>query len=262
MLRLSNVSAGYGARNILEDINLSVNPQEIVAVIGLNGSGKSTLLRTMLGLLPPSKGEVLIDGKNIRTWRPHERAERISLLDSKIQMNFPTSVSELLDLGGLRRNTSDHKNLREDALRAVGLEKCLERNLLELSSGEAKRALIAHTLCSGAKVILLDEPLANLDWSHQADLVENLKSWQAKYATTFVLAVHELAWAVKIAHRICVLDQGRALFTGSTEETLLNPRVREVFAFQSRIDENSFDGSKELILGRSITESELHGFKK
>jgi iron complex transport system ATP-binding protein len=266
VLRLNSVDAGYGAKNVLSKITLAVHPGEILAVIGLNGSGKSTLLRTMLGLLEPRSGEVLLEEKILKTFNPIERARLISLLDSKIQLNFAITIAELLDLGSLRHLSS--KNFRQEALEAVGLQGYENKNLLELSSGEVKRALIAHTLCSGSKMILLDEPLANLDWSHQAELIQNLKRWQLKWGTTFVVAIHELDWAVKVSGRMCVLNHGEILFTGSPDEALLHPKVREVFAFHSRIDENPFDGSKQLILGRTPPsrakkESELpRGFKK
>ena len=179
----------------------------------------------------------------------------ISLLDSKTTLSFSISVSELLDLGHLRRLSGEQgpevTKLKKEALEAVGLQGFENRNLLELSSGETKRALIAHLLCSEAEIILLDEPLAHLDWSHQADLVQNLKHWRKKYNTTFVLAIHELDWTVKTADRVCVLHHGRVLLTGAPEVALTNDEVREVFAFQSRIDENSFDGTKQLILSRA-----------
>lgn len=239
MLRLIDITVGYGKCAVLKNANLTVNDGEIYGIIGLNGSGKSTLLKTALGLIPALQGRIEVTGKS-----------GLSLLESQSQVAFPITVRELLEVS-LRK--SPDSSLFEQALETVELVGSENKNLLEMSSGEVRRAFIAHTLCSGAAHVMIDEPFSHLDWSHQKNLVEGLKKWRNKFNTTFVLAIHELEWVVQIADRACALGEGQVLIEGTPNEVFSSPRVREVFAFQSAIDQNPIDGSRRLTLGRPTT---------
>ena len=140
-------------------------------------------------------------------------------------------------------------NLREKALQAVGLNGYNDRNLQELSSGEVRRAFIAHTLCSNSSVIMLDEPFSHLDWNHQHQLAKNLVHWKNTFNTTFVLALHELEWAVKIADQVCALGHKSLLAAGTPEQVFQSPEVGHNFGFRTLIDKNPIDGSLRLTLG-------------
>ncbi|MDZ4678226.1 MAG: ABC transporter ATP-binding protein [Oligoflexia bacterium] len=250
MLRLNKVSSGYDpTKQILKEIDFEISNGEIIAIMGLNGSGKSTLLRTCLGLLSPLHGEVLLNNKKLLSYTPHQRAQKISLLDSQTTIAFSMTVRELLELS---ISLHGKKELFALALEAVGLKGFEEKNLLELSSGETRRALIAHTLCTNAEIIMIDEPFAHLDWRHQEQLAQSLKSWNKKFNTTFVLAIHELEWIIQIAHTVCALGKGKILASGSPEYVFQSQLVCELFAFQARIDENPIDGSRRLTLGRPL----------
>lgn len=244
MLQLIDVHSSYGKKPVLQGVNLEIRENEILAVIGLNGSGKSSLLRTALGLLKATKGEILINKRSIETLSLSERAKNISLLESQQKLSFAMSVEELL---GLADNT---QKLTQAALKAVGLEGYEKRDILKISSGESQRAFIAHALATNSKCIMLDEPLAHLDWRHQIQLIDSLRDWKKKYGTTFVLALHELERAVQVADRIALIDKGQIRKCGTPEEIFLSPEVLETFAFQARLDENLLDGSKRLTLGK------------
>jgi ABC-type cobalamin/Fe3+-siderophores transport system ATPase subunit len=244
MLRMIDVHSGYGKKDVLKGVTLEINTNEIFALIGLNGSGKSSLLRTALGLIRPTQGEILINEKSLNTMPLSERAKNISLLESQQKVSFAMSVEELL---GMADKNHTHT---KTALKAVGLEGYEKKNILQISSGEAQRAFIAHALATNSKCIMLDEPLAHLDWSHQVQLIESLKEWKDKNDTTFVLAIHELERAVQVADRIALIHHGKILACGSPQEIFSNPKTLETFAFQASIDENLLDGSKRLTLGK------------
>lgn len=239
-----DVHSGYGKKNVLHGINLEICEGEIFAIIGLNGSGKTSLLYTALGLIKPTQGQVLLRKKNLYDLSYAERARNISLLESQPKISFSMSISELLELADKSKVNS------KLALQAVGLEGFGEKNILQISNGEAKRAFIAHALATNSKIIMLDEPLAHLDWKHQVQLIESLKEWRNKFGTTFVLAIHELERAVQVADRIGVIDQGCIVKSGTPQEVFSAPETFETFAFQARIDENLLDGSVRLTLGK------------
>jgi ABC-type cobalamin/Fe3+-siderophores transport system ATPase subunit len=244
MLQLIDVYSRYGKKNVLQGINLEVKENEIFALIGLNGSGKSTLLRTALGLIKTTQGEILINKNPLRNLSLSERSKNISLLESSSKTSFAMSVEELLKV-------ADRNNrYTQNALKAVGLEGFEKKNILQLSSGEAQRAFIAHALATNSKCIMLDEPLTHLDWSHQTQLIDSLKEWKDKYATTFVLAIHELEKAVQVADRMGLIVNGKIKKCGTPQEIFSDRETLETFAFKACIDENLLDGSKRLTLGK------------
>jgi iron complex transport system ATP-binding protein len=248
MLRLDNLTSGYDPlKPILNDVSLSISKGEIFAIMGLNGSGKSTLLRTCLGMLKPTKGQVLLEEKPLSSFSHATRSKKISLLDSQSGVAFPMTIRELLDIS---ISLHGNRDLFKPALEAVDLEGYEEKNLLELSSGETHRAFIAHTLCANSEIIMIDEPFAHLDWRHQEQLVQSLKAWNKKFNTTIVLAIHELEWIIQIAHKACAMGGGKILAQGKPDVVFNDHLVCELFAFRARIDENPIDGSRRLTLGR------------
>lgn len=248
MLLLSNVAIGYSpSKVILTGINFEARPSEIHVLMGLNGSGKSSFLKTAMGLLYPLEGQVIIENNQIQNLSHKKRAQLISFLESSHHIAFRITVKELVKIS--QRLHGDEKIYRA-AIEALDLGDLENKNLLELSSGEIKRAFVAHALCSNSKIILLDEPLSHLDWSHQSRLVQSLKSWREKFGTTFVLAIHELEWIPKLADYVTVLGRGRVVTHGSPETALVSKAVSEVFAFRATIDQNPIDGSKRLTLGK------------
>jgi len=248
MLRLNDVSAGYEKpKPIIKNISLEIKAGEIFIFVGPNGSGKSTLLKTALGLLLPQSGSITLDQKNLHTLSLQERASKISLLESQISIAAPLTVDELLDLSSA---TSSNSLIKHDVIKALDIKKFLNRSILELSSGEKRRVLLAHALATPSEIIMLDEPFAHLDWRHQIQFVETLVHWQKNFRTTFVLAVHELNLAVQLAHRMAVLDKGNLIACDTPENIFTNPSVGEVFAFQAMIDENPIDGSRRLTLAK------------
>ena len=247
MLQVNNVSLAYGDQRILQNIDLKIERQEIHVFMGLNGSGKSTLLKSLVGIVPVQTGEIFLKNQNIKSLNFKERSRKISFLESQNQVVFSMTVRELLELS---MRLHDDENIYNVAIEALDLKSFENKNLLHLSSGEMKRAFIAHALCTKAEIILLDEPLAHLDWRHQATLVKAIKSWRECFNTTFVLAIHELEWIPKLADQVTALGRGRVLKRGTASEVIQSLEVGEVFAFSARIDENPIDGTRRLTLGQ------------
>lgn len=248
MLQLIDLAVGY-KRPVVENLNLVFQRASISAIMGLNGSGKSTLLKTLLTLLPSLHGRILFDGNPLEKIRPNERAPLISLLEAQSPVPFPMGVGELMELACRRHDSSTKAKLQQEALSAVGLEGWTRRNLMEMSSGEIRRAFIAHALCLNSTVTMIDEPFAHLDWNHQHGLARALVSWKEKYKTTFILAIHEWEWGVKIADQACALGNNRLLAHGAPADVFKSPLVQETFRFRCVIDDNPLDGSLRLTLG-------------
>lgn len=246
MLQLNNVTSGYGGVKIVDDLSFKLSQGEICTLIGLNGSGKSTLLKTILGLIRPVSGDVLIDNQPLSQLSFSKRASKISLLPAESDVPFSMSVRELLDIGG-RGNS---QTIVGKALAAVGLSGYEGKNLLELSSGERRRAFIAHVLCGQSEIVLLDEPFSHLDWQHQNQLIEAILRWRDEFQTTFVLAIHELYWCPVVADRVIALQNGRILCQGAPHEVLGRESLNQAFEFSTLVDKNPIDGRPRLTIGK------------
>lgn len=246
MLHLNNVSGGYGKSEIIRGVSFEVQSGETFSLIGPNGSGKSTLLKIVLGLTPAYRGQIQLAGKDIHSFKSTERSRKISLLEAVNYVNFDITLDELIDLS--IKNNSHAKKVKDLALTGLGITEFLGRSLLQLSTGQLKRAFLAHGLCTNSEVILLDEPFANLDWNQQRALADLLREWKREFGTTFVLAVHEFQWALNTSSRLCLLNEGVAVEVGPAEEVLQSKKTQNIFGFRSIIDKNPLDQSSRITL--------------
>lgn len=190
---IRNLTAGYGGRPILEDVSLTVQPLDFVGIIGPNGGGKSTLLKVLLGLLPPQAGTVAIDGCAVREVRHH-----IGYVPQWIDFDpeFPVRVRDVVRMGRLARTRLFHRYSREDdavvdrTLEELQLLPLADQPMGELSGGQRQRALIARALAVEPRLLLLDEPTANVDTRVSASLYDLLARLNERM--TIMLVTHDM----------------------------------------------------------------------
>ncbi|MBA3044588.1 MAG: energy-coupling factor ABC transporter ATP-binding protein [Candidatus Thermoplasmatota archaeon] len=225
VLRLSKVSYAYDDdSNALDEIDLSVAGGECVAVIGPNGAGKSTLLRVMAGLLAPTAGTVEMMGKKLDRKKTAAGGNIGILFQDPDDQLFMPSVREDVAFGPLNQGlgTEEAGKRVTEALRLVGLPNFGERVPHHLSYGEKKRVAIAGILAMRPKILLLDEPTANLDPRGRAELMGLI----GKLGCTVVMATHDMETAAAMADRVCVLNR-KVLATGEKREILTNRKLLE-----------------------------------
>ncbi|MAS95558.1 MAG: ABC transporter [Verrucomicrobiales bacterium] len=189
---LSNVTHKFGSTLVLDDVNASIKVGESLCIIGPNGGGKSTLLRIILGLLDPTSGEVRVFGKS-----PKAARKDMGYVPQSIRFDplFPISALEIVLMGRLDRlrlggYSRDCRAKARDALEMVGLADVASKPFADLSGGQRQRVLIARALASQPKVLLLDEPTANIDLSVEEQFLETLKVLQK--SMTVLLVTHDL----------------------------------------------------------------------
>ena len=212
MIRLENVSGGYGKLNIINGIGAEFADGELTSIVGANGCGKSTLLMLCAGLLPVSDGRVLIDGDDISSLARNTAAKRISYLaQSRGAVNM--SVRSLVShgrfpyLGYPRRYTAEDKRRISEAMELAGVADISEKLVCELSGGQQQRVRIAMMLAQDTKTVLLDEPLTYLDICHRYDLMELISSLRTM-GKCIVTVMHDLDLALSFSDRIAVMDRG------------------------------------------------------
>ncbi|HIQ62704.1 MAG TPA: ABC transporter ATP-binding protein [Candidatus Avichristensenella intestinipullorum] len=235
ILTLRDVYAGYGGRDIVRGVSLTVDSGERFCILGPNGCGKTTLLRAIAGLLP-ARGEVLLDGKPIARMKRREIASHVALLSQLSQVYFSYSVFDTVMLGrylhlrgALRTPSREDRDCVRRCLETVGLWEAREAMIDTLSGGQLQRVFLARTLAQEPSLILLDEPTNHLDLKYQAELMESLRDWASRGGRAVVGVLHDLNLALGFADRMLLMSQGEAVACGSAREALRPERLQEVF---------------------------------
>ena len=240
MLETKNISAGYGERDIIKDINLQAKRGEITAVIGPNGCGKTTLLKTLARLLP-CRGSILLDGNDISPLPRKMLAKKIALLAQTTGVYFPYSVYDTAAMGRYPHLTSFLKNFSADdheiimqVLEKLGLCEVKDKLINELSGGQLQRVFLARSLVQNPDLILLDEPTNHLDLKHQIELLEYLALWAAENSRAVVAVLHDLNLARRYAHNAVLMNDGIVISSGACKSVLSGEALREAYGLDIR----------------------------
>ena len=232
----TGVSVSRGGRTVVRNISLEIVPGTVTAIIGPNGSGKSTLLSALAGMLSPATGLIECGGRPITMFTAAERARRIAYLPQTRTLAWPVSVRTVVALGRYAYGASPSRLSPADAaavnnaLADCGLEALADRPADALSGGEAARMHLARTLATGAPILLVDEPAANLDPRHQLEVAALLKRHaKADAPAAVVVVMHDLALAARIADRLVCLNDGAAIADGPPERALTTDLLRAAF---------------------------------
>ncbi len=240
MIQVENLTVGYGQDIIVDDVSFEVSRGETFIILGGSGSGKSTLLKAMIGLLPPKKGRVLIDGEDIATE------------DEQKHLGILRKIGVMYQSGALFGSRTLLENVRlplEEFTRLPGraqnLVACLKLNIVdlkgyenylpaEISGGMKKRAAIARAMALDPEILFLDEPSAGLDPVTQAELDQLVLTLSRNLGMTFVIVTHELPSIYTVADRVIMLEkESRKIIAEGRPDHLRdhsdNPRVRQFF---------------------------------
>ena len=215
-LELKNVCKTYDKkRNVLEDINISINEGEFFVLVGPSGCGKSTLLRMIAGLEEIDEGELLIGGKVANDLPPKDRS--LSMVFQNYALYPHLSVKQNILFGlSAKKISKDIKDKRlKEAAEMTGLTEFLDRKPRELSGGQRQRVALARTIVSQSKVCLMDEPLSNLDAKLRGQMRSEIKNLQRKLGMTMVYVTHDQVEAMTMGDRIVVLNEGEVQQIGS-----------------------------------------------
>ncbi len=240
-IHIEGVHVGYPGRPVLRGVDLTVEPGELTALIGLNGCGKSTLLRVVAGLLAPDRGSVRLGGQDLAGLSRRATAARVALLHQSAPSVPGMTVRHLVRQGryaargplGMLRETDDPVVRR--ALRDVGVEGWADRDVDALSGGERQRVRLAMALAQDTRVLLLDEPTTYLDLHHQLDVLRTVVRLREERGLTVVMVLHDLAHAARFAERIVALRDGRVVADGSPKEVVTPALLADVLNVAGRV---------------------------
>ncbi len=208
LIVMSHVTVAYDSRDILDDIDLTVNKGDFVAITGPNGGGKTTLLRTMLKLLKPTSGtvEYLAQGHRVKTLPIGYLPQK-----NKIDTKFPITVEQAVKSGQIRgllgRRFPGADERFEEVVELCGIGDYLDRNVGNLSGGQLQRTLLARALATRPEILVLDEPLSYVDKNFERQIYSIME--QLAQQTTIILVSHEMSVISGMANRHVIVDGGR-----------------------------------------------------
>lgn len=243
MLELKNISAGYGSKTVLKDVTAFFEKGKLTSIIGVNGCGKSTLLKAILGILPLSDGEIVIDGSNASEVRRNDIAKKIAYLAQG--KNVPDMTVEQMVLHGRfpylsypRRYREVDRKIAREAMETLGIAHLGDKPLCELSGGMRQTAYIAMALAQDTDYILLDEPTTHLDIAHQLDLMRILRGL-ADAGKGIIAVMHDLPLALDFSDELAVLHNGNLAKKATPTDICDLPIIEEIFGIRIERMENS-----------------------
>lgn len=232
---IQNLCFYYGESPILQDVSLNTKYGEFISVLGPNGAGKSTLFRCILGLLQPTSGSICIDGISISTLSAAQLARKIAYIPQSHNPVFNFSVLDMVlmgttaQLGSFESPKQKHIQQAEAALEQLGISHLRDRGYGNISGGERQLALIARAMAQQAKVLIMDEPSANLDFGNRLRVMQTVRTLTHE-GYTIIQSTHDPDQAYRYSDEILALQNGRVLAWGTPAETITDSIISELYS--------------------------------
>ncbi|QHS24561.1 amino acid ABC transporter ATP-binding protein [Virgibacillus sp. MSP4-1] len=239
MIEVNNLKKSFGNLEVLKDINIDVQEQEVVCVIGPSGSGKSTLLRCMNLLEEPTDGDIYIEGDNLTApdTNINELRQRLGMVFQQFNLFPHMTVMENVILGPKRlkgKSETEAIELGTHLLEKVGLVDKADVYPDNLSGGQKQRVAMARALAMEPHIMLFDEPTSALDPEMVGEVLQVMKD-MAEEGMTMTIVTHEMGFAKEVADRVIFMDEGFIVEQGTPKELFDNPQNERTQAFLSKV---------------------------
>ncbi len=234
MLKAHTIGYAYAHKRVLDGVDVDLHAGEVVSLLGPNGTGKSTLLKILMGLLAPQEGHVTFEGDAIASMSPKLRARHIAYVPQLHTGVFGYSVIDVVLMGRiaqqglLGRSSSQDLEMAHSALAKLDITHLSHRPYTALSGGERQMVLIARALAQGAKVVIMDEPVAGLDYGNQLRLLERIGQL-AQEGYTFLQSTHYPEHAMMVSTRVIMLKEGKIYANGTPQEVITAQSIKALY---------------------------------
>ena len=234
-INIENLTFGYDKRAIFNDLSLSFRQGDFCSILGPNGSGKTTLLKCLVGLLKPGSGGISLNGKRLSEYRTMALAREIAYVPQYQDIVFDIPVFDYVMLG---RNPyqspwemcrEGDRDIVEDVLERCRVLEYRDTRIQSLSGGERQRVMIARAMAQQTGVMLLDEPLSNIDVTHKFEIMDILQGLNEAQNVTVLIILHDLPIAKAYSKQVLLLKEGRKLQFGDRDAVLTEENIRECF---------------------------------
>jgi iron complex transport system ATP-binding protein len=252
MLRVEGVTASYHQIKVLEEISFVVEEGEFLGIIGPNGAGKTTLLKVITGVKQPLSGKVILNGKEIKDFSRREVAKIMAVVPQISFLPPLFTVEEVVLMGRYPHQkrfsvTSEDTAAVDEAMKKVGITKFRERLVSELSGGERQEVIIARALAQKPKILILDEPTANLDIKHEIRILGLVKKL-VEEGVTAIMVIHDLNLAARFCDRLILLDKQKIQAEGKPEDVLTPSLLKEAYEVEVAVEYNNLTNSLQVVV--------------
>lgn len=244
LIEIRNISFTYQNKPFIEELSVKFKKNKITSIIGPNGSGKSTLLLLMSRIYRLDKGNIIINDKDIWTYKLKEFARSVAVVHQKNKIYKDMDVKTIVGLGRLPY-LSYHQNLSEKdyqiidwAIKITNLKKYEHQLLANLSGGQQQRVWIAMALAQKTPILLLDEPTTYLDIKYQIEILNLIKEINRKYQITIIMVHHDINQAINYSDEILAMKNGKILFCGKPEQVISEESLELLYNHSFKIINN------------------------
>ncbi|MDR2940254.1 MAG: ABC transporter ATP-binding protein [Clostridiales bacterium] len=253
MIRAENLSFKYNGGEVLKNINISFKPGAVTGIIGPNGCGKTTLLKNISKQLSISEKTVFVEGVDIKKMGSLEIAKKIALVNQNNYIAFEFTAIDVVLMGRFAHLKRFQRESREDVaiayecMRKTNTFEFKDKLVRELSGGELQRVMIARALCQKADIILLDEPVSQLDIHHQMEIMHIIKEASINEGLSVIMVLHDLNLAAQYSDEIILMKNGGVFKKGPPAEVINKPNIEHVYSVRPEIIKNPVTGRPFII---------------
>lgn len=254
MIELKNISAFYQKRIILEEINFEVKEGEFLGIIGPNGVGKTTLLKIITGVKQPNTGQVILNKKNITNLSRKEIAKIMAVVPQNLFIPSLFTVEDVIMMGRYPHQKNKFTTSNEDITIVNDVMNKTNTNLFrnriidELSGGEKQEVIIAKALVQQPKILILDEPTANLDIKHQMKILNLIKTLVKKDKITVIIVIHDLNLASRFCDNLILLNNCKIQSQGKIENVLTQQNLEQAYQIKVKVEYNNLINSLQVMV--------------
>ena len=251
-ISVENLTFGYDNKQIFSNLSVSFPQGGFCSILGPNGSGKTTLLKCVVGLLKPDSGTITLNGKLQTDYKMMDLAREIAYVPQYQDIVFDISVFDYVMLGRnpyqapWEMQRPEDKDIVEDMLQRCKVWKYRDNLLQALSGGERQRVMVARAMAQKTGIMLLDEPLANIDVTHKFEIMDILQQVNEEEGVSILIILHDLHIAKAYSKQVLLLKEGKMLQFGSTNAVLTEENIRNCFDLTERyaVSEEGFITTK------------------
>ena len=248
MIRAEHLSFAYNKLKVLDDISFEIGQGQLVAVLGPNGAGKSTLFKCILRLLHQYEGEIWLDGQNTRDMNRKKMASLAAYIPQSETPVFNYTVMDTVLMGTtgmlspLKSPGKEQIELAQQAIDFLDIGYMSERGINEISGGERQMALLARAIAQKAKILIMDEPTANLDYGNQHHVLRSIQN-MARHGFTILLSTHNPEHALRYATSVLAIKDHHVLAQGDAGEILTRGLIKSIYGLDVKILETQVGGT-------------------
>ncbi len=240
-MEMKNLSCGYHGHAVIENINITIGTKEMWCVLGANGVGKTTFFKTALRLLEPINGHLLLNDIPLESWNRKELAKQIAYVPQNHVPPFAFTVKEVIAMGrnphqqGMGKLGGEDRRAVEEAMELLGIEYLCNKDYTQISGGERQLTLIARAIAQQTPILVMDEPVSNLDFGNQARIISHISGLVEKLGRTVIMTTHFPDHGFLADANVLMLYKDKRHCAGKGKDVITEQAVKELYDIENRI---------------------------